>query len=152
MTSYDVIKFRTVFSWSISYKLKMLIFHQKSIFLDKIKTQSVFLYLKHVYNNKMKIFTKFADFSKFSNFSETFDFRSPLRKLFRSGTYFIPSNLMVSLVLRYIYHLLQKLNASSFLVLDIWQILRSSWSDLFWPILKKIVPKLSFEEVLTSAK
>ena len=93
MTSYDVIKYGTFFSWSNPYKLKTFKLLQKSKFFSAIWTQSAFLWLKHIDNKKITVFEKIADFPDFSDFPENSDFGPFLSQISRSGNIFNVSKL-----------------------------------------------------------
>ena len=58
------------------------------MFLNKIWTQCVFTWSKHIENKKLTVFSKTRDFPAFSNFPENFDFGPFLSQNSRSGNIF----------------------------------------------------------------
>ena len=83
----------------------------------------------------MTVFAKFSEFLSFSDLPENFDFGPFSSQIPDREVYLMPSNLMILLVLPYIYHLLQKLK----LIFEA-------------PDFEKIFRKSSLEKMLTSAK
>ena len=82
-----------------------------SIFFDEIWKQSVFSCLKHIENNKTSVFSKSHDFHDFPKIPILDHFWATI---FNREIYLMSLNLMILLVLLYIYHFLQKLGLHQF--------------------------------------
>ena len=67
--------------------------------------QQIYFYVEHIINKEMTVFAKFSEFLSFSDLPENFDFGPFSSQIPDREVYLMPSNLMILLVLLYIYHL-----------------------------------------------